>query len=69
MADKKKTVKLSEEQIVNLFQAERNKLEVVQRRQQTMQRILMEIDGAITSLNGIKKGQKNEKIMVSLGLE
>ena len=58
-------IKMTGQQLVNAYRNEEAKLGVVQRKADSIQRILVETKMAIDSLNEIKKAKKNEKIIAN----
>ncbi len=67
MAEDQKKVKLSEQQLMNIFSSERGKLENIQSDIAMTQSQLLEIAAATDALNAIKKSQEKEKIIVPVG--
>ena len=62
-----KEMKISGEQAIQLYQAEKAKIDVVQRKLESISRILMEVNAAEDSLKAIKNSKQGENILVPLG--
>lgn len=62
-----KEVRLTGQQTVRLFESERAKIGVVQRKMESIQSIINELDNAVSALNEIKKTQKDSSFLVPLG--
>ncbi len=67
MAKKNKTVEFSEQQVLETFRNEQNRLESMKRAFQMEQSMLGEIITAQESLKEIKKAKKGDRIFVFLG--
>lgn len=67
MAEEKKQVTITGEQLLEAYRAEQMKLEALQQRMQQLQGLLFEANVAEEAVNEIKKAAKNEKIIVNLG--
>ena len=67
MMTEKKEMKLTGQQAVRLFEAEKAKMGVVQRKMESIQGIAMELDNAILALEEIKKTTKDSPFLVPLG--
>ena len=65
--DEKKELKLTSQQTVRLFEAERAKMGVVQRKMESIQGIVMDLDNAISALEEIKKTKSGSPFLVPLG--
>lgn len=67
MAEEQKTIKLTEQQLINAFTGERQNLEALQAQLGSTENYLREILAATDALNAIKKAKEKEKIIVPLG--
>lgn len=67
MQEEKKTVKLTEPQLVNAFNSERANLEGLQEQYSRTENYLQELLAARDALAAIQKAKDNEKIVVPLG--
>ena len=65
--EKKPMIKLTREQLINAFGAERANLDALQQQMVAMDNALREILGATDALNAIKKSKEGEKIVVPVG--
>ncbi len=65
--NEKKELKLTGQQAVRLFEAEKAKIGVVQRKMESLQGIATELDNAILALNEIKKIKNDSPFLVPLG--
>lgn len=66
MAEKTE-VRLTGQQTMRLFEAERAKMSVVQRKMESIQSIIGELNNAVSALNEIKKTQNDSSFLVPLG--
>jgi len=60
-------IKLSTQQVLQMFQGEQTKLEIIQRNRITLQNLIREQLLAIDSLNAVQNTKENEQIIVPLG--
>ncbi len=67
MAEEQKTIKLTEEQLMNAFANERANMDTMQANLAAAENRLRDILAATDALNAIKKSKENEKIVVPLG--
>ena len=67
MMTEKKEMKITGQQAARLFEAERAKMSVVQRKMDSIQGIAMGLDNAISALEEIKKTKSNSPFLVPLG--
>lgn len=67
MAEEKKQIKLTEDQLLNAFANERSNMEAMQASLSNAENNMREIFAATDALNTIKKAKENEKIIVPLG--
>ena len=63
----KKELKLTGQQAVRLFESEKAKIGVVQRKMESLQGITMELNNAILALEEIKKTKSDSPFLVPLG--
>lgn len=66
MAEKKE-IKITGQQLRQTYEAEKAKLDALNRQMTTFQNIMRETIGAIQSIDEIEQTKKNDKILVSLG--
>lgn len=62
-----KEVKISGQQAIQLYQIERAKMETVQRKVESIQKIIIEMDAAISTLDSIKNAKQGDLFLVPLG--
>lgn len=70
MAEKdsaKKEVKVTPEQLLNIYQNQRAQLDLLRQEQAYLQNILRDITSAVDALTELKKAGKKEQILVNLG--
>jgi len=67
MAEEKKQIVLTGQQLVNAYRNEEAKFQALQQRSQQLNMLFIEASTAEEAVNEIKKAAKNEKIIVDLG--